>query len=205
MRLLFSFLRVFVQLLFIIFFRFRAFGTENLPRCGGMILASNHQSYLDPVIVGVPIRGYYHSLARSSLFTNPLFARLITFFRAIPIRQGTLDSKALRKGSGLVRQGKTLIVFPEGTRTRDGSIRKLRGGFVFLAKHAAAPIVPTVIWGAFEIWPRGRKVFRFGKLMIAFGKPVHVLPESNPPEVLREVEEAMWELKRNLDSLRDGS
>ena len=92
-----------------------------------------------------------------------------------------------------------LVVFPEGTRTRDGSIGRLRGGILLLARDGGVPIVPVVITGAFELWPRNRKLPRFGTVCLAFGEPIHVAPSDSLKPLLRRLVRAMEELKEELE------
>jgi 1-acyl-sn-glycerol-3-phosphate acyltransferase len=156
----------------IFFFRFRAFGTENVPDKGGFILASNHQSYLDPVFCGVALKRRLHFLARDSLFRNRFFAALIYSLNAIPVKRDRADVSSMRKVIAKLKEGKGVCLFPEATRTRDGKIRPFKPGFGLLCRRAEAAIVPVLIDGAFECWPRHNRLFSPGQVTVRYGKAI---------------------------------
>jgi len=155
-----------------VFFRIRASGLENIPRTGPFILASNHQSYLDPVFCGVYIKRQLCFLARKSLFTNPFFGALIRSLGAIPVRRGQADISAIKVVIEELKRGNPVCLYPEGTRTSDGRIAPVKPGLGLLCRRTGAPIVPVVIDGAFECWPRHRKLFRPGKVRVCYGQPI---------------------------------
>ena len=164
--------RAFGQMVVVSFFGYRSFGLKNIPLTGPVILASNHQSFMDPVLVGLPISRDVNFMARASLFRNPLFGPMIRQMRAFPVERGSADITAMREALKRLGRGRPLVVFPEGTRTRDGSIRPLELGLAVLAARSKAPVVPVVIEGAYECWPRHRKLPRPGKVTVVFGKPL---------------------------------
>jgi 1-acyl-sn-glycerol-3-phosphate acyltransferase len=156
----------------IFFFRFRAFGTENVPDKGGFILASNHQSYLDPVFCGVALKRRLHFLARDSLFRNRFFAALIYSLNAIPVKRDRADVSSMRKVIAKLKEGKGVCLFPEATRTGDGRIQPFKPGFGLLCRRAEAAIVPVLIDGAFECWPRHNRLFSPGQVTVRYGKAI---------------------------------
>ena len=158
----------------LLLFGIRIYGTRNIPRQGPVILASTHQSYLDPVLVQAPIDRKAWVMARQSLFRNPLFARLILALGAFPVERASADHAAIREAVARLKGGNVLLLFPEATRTTDGSIRRLSPGLGVLARRAHAAVVPVTIDGAFECWPRGRRMFRPGRIRIAYGKPMRL-------------------------------
>jgi len=161
------------RLFCILFFRFRVFGKENVPRKGPLLLVSNHQSYLDPVFCGVALKRQLHYLARESLFVNPFFRALICSVNAIPVRRGRADLSAMKTVIARLRQGRAVCLFPEATRTPDGRIAPFKGGVALLAKRGRATILPVVIDGAFECWPRHKKLFSPGaKVTVCYGEPI---------------------------------
>jgi len=160
------------QFVFILLFRMRVWGVEKLPRHGGVLLASNHQSFLDPVVVGLGLPRQLHYLARRSLFDIPLFRRLIRAVNAFPIERGKADRGAIRAAIRVLSQGRALLLFPEGTRTWDGRVGPFRPGFAMVAARAGARIVPVAIDGAFEAWPRARRLPHAGRVRVAYGEPV---------------------------------
>lgn len=150
----------------------RAFGVENVPREGGALLAANHQSYLDPPLIAAFLPREMHFMARRSLFRNPLFRAAIVSCNAFPIERDTADVKGVKLAIGRLEAGNLLLVFPEGTRTRDGSIGRMKPGIGLLAERAAVPIVPVLIEGAYEVWPKDAKLPGMGRIRVVFGKPI---------------------------------
>ncbi len=150
----------------------RVIGAANIPREGGALLASNHQSYLDPVLVAACLPREMHFMARRSLFRNPAFRFLITACNAFPIERDAADLKGVKEAISRLKGGNLLLVFPEGTRTRDGGVGRMKGGVGVLAGRAGVPIVPVLIDGAHETWPKGRALPGMGRVRIVFGPPL---------------------------------
>ena len=164
-----SFCRVFCRL----FFRITVYGNENIPERGSFLLVSNHQSFLDPVFCGISSKRHLYFLARDSLFRNCFFRWLISSVNAIPVRQGQPRLSTMKKVISKLREGNGLLLFPEATRTSDGKITLFKPGFGLLCRRGNAIIVPVVIDGAFECWPRHKKIFRPGtKIVITYGKAI---------------------------------
>ena len=173
------------------FFRVRTYGRDNVPKKGAFILISNHQSYLDPILCGVPLKRRLSYLARDSLFTNWFFGGLISSVGTIPVKRGEADISAIKKVIGKLQDGGGVCLFPEGTRSRDGKIAPFKPGFGLLCRRGKAAIVPVVIDGAFECWPRHKKIFARGSIFVCYGKAISSeqaanLGESKLAEVLTE-------------------
>jgi len=162
------------QLGLVLAFRYRVWGREHVPRTGGALLVSNHQSFFDPVLVAVGLPRQVHYMARQSLFQNRVFRWLILSLNAMPLRRGTVDLGALRETVARLKRGELVLVFPEGTRTPDGRIQPLRRGVELLARNSGVPIVPVVIDGAYECWPKHRSLPRRGPVRVIFGPPVAI-------------------------------
>lgn len=162
--------RVICQIFCISFFRVRSTGRDHIPRKGAFVLISNHQSFLDPVLCGVTSHRRLGFLARDTLFSHWFFGRLISSLGTIPVKQGEADLTAMRKVIAKLKSGEAICLFPEGTRSPDGKIEPFKPGFGLLCRRGGAAIVPTVIDGAFECWPRHKKLFSRGPIWIAFGK-----------------------------------
>jgi 1-acyl-sn-glycerol-3-phosphate acyltransferase len=156
----------------ILFFRVRSYGRDNVPKKGAFILVSNHQSYLDPIFCIGPLKRPSSCLARDSLFTNWFFGLLIASMNAIPVKLGEADMSAMRKALGKLKKGEGICLFPEGTRTYDGKIAPLKPGLGLLCRRGDAVIVPVVIDGAFECWPRHKKLFSPGPISVCYGKAI---------------------------------
>jgi len=171
--------RVGAQILFTGLCRGRVFGVRNVPTTGGVLLVSNHQSFLDPVLATLAIPRECHYLARDTLFAIPELRRIIEYFNAFPVKRGTADLGAIKETLRRLRAGHVVLTFPEGTRTTDGSIGPMRPGVVLLARKAQVPIVPTLILGAFEAWPRTARLPRPHPVLVAYDAPVwpHRHPE----------------------------
>lgn len=153
-------------------FRVRGFGVKNIPRKGPVIFLSNHQSFLDPIFCQVPVWRHMHYMARDSLFKHKVFGPLLKSIYAIPIRRGSGDLAAMRKIIAALKQNAAVCLFPEGTRTKDGKIADIQPGFALLARKTGAMVVPVVIDGAFECWPRDRKFPSLGKVRVSYGEAI---------------------------------
>lgn len=165
--------------------RLRVFGARNVPREGGVLLASNHQSYLDPPLVGSCLSREMHFMARRSLFRNPVFGALIARCNAFPIERDTADVKGVKSAIGRLQAGNILLVFPEGTRTRDGTVGPMKSGIGTLAERAAVPIVPVLIQGAHQVWPKGAVLPTMGRITIRFGRPFRLGSNADAGERIR--------------------
>jgi len=168
----FRFARVFCRIFCKLFFRMHVYGSENIPEEGAFVLVSNHQSYLDPVFCGVPLERTLYFLARSSLWKNRFFGRLISSVNTIPVNLGKTDLSAMKKVIGKLKEGWGVCLFPEGTRTRDGKITPFKPGFSLLCRRGGAAVVPVMIDGAFECWPRHKKIFSPGPIELYYGKAI---------------------------------
>lgn len=158
---------------FLLFFRLRVFDREKVPLRGPVLLASNHQSFFDPVVVSLGLSRQTCIMAREGLFRIPVLNALIRSLNAFPIRRGEFDREAIRNALEVLQRGEVLLVFPEGTRTRDGSLNPAKAGIGFLARKAGAPVVPVVIHGAWRAWPAHRALFRlFVPIRVAYGEPL---------------------------------
>jgi 1-acyl-sn-glycerol-3-phosphate acyltransferase len=135
----------------------RASGRENIPATGGSLLVSNHLSYLDVFVLGIPVPRPWrlNYVARSTLFL-PVLGALIRSVGGFPIQREGMGASGLKETLRRVRNGGIVILFPEGTRSRDGALGPIKPGIAVLATRARVPIVPAAVAGTFEVWPRGR-------------------------------------------------
>jgi 1-acyl-sn-glycerol-3-phosphate acyltransferase len=149
----------------------RAWGVEHVPRRGGVVLAANHQSFLDPPLVGAALSRQLYFMARRSLFDVPLLGPLIRAVHSFPVERDGADLGAMRKAIRILRAGGGVLLFPEGTRTPDGEVKTFKAGFALLASRARVPIVPAALHGAFEAWPRHRAFPTPGRrISVAYGE-----------------------------------
>ncbi len=137
------------------------------------MLVSNHQSFLDPIFCGAPPKRHLCFLARDTLFRNWFFGPLITSVNSIPVKRGQADISTMKKVIGKLQEGRGVCLFSEGTRTSDGRIQPIKSGLGLLSKRGNAAIVPVVIDGAFECWPRTQKLFSpGGSVIVHYGKVI---------------------------------
>lgn len=121
-------------------------GQENLDRKGGFIIAANHISALDPMFIAMASKRLFHYIAKEELFENPVMAKAITHLNAFPVRRGIGDMKAVNYGIELVRRGEVLCIFPEGTRSPDGTPKNAKSGVGYIARATRADVVPVAIF-----------------------------------------------------------
>jgi 1-acyl-sn-glycerol-3-phosphate acyltransferase len=155
-RLLHVATRIVSNTVFSLGFSLRWEGSHNIPAEGPALAISNHQSYLDPPAIGLTTPRRLVYLARASLFRNPVFGALIRGLNAVPIDQDGVGKEGIKAILQQLLAGKTVLVFPEGTRTPDGTMQPLRPGIHLLIKRTSAPIVPIGIAGAYDAWPLWR-------------------------------------------------
>jgi 1-acyl-sn-glycerol-3-phosphate acyltransferase len=156
-----------VRTLFRVFFGFKSVGSEHVPPDGPLILASNHRSYLDPPLLGISLEREVHFLAKAELFAFGPFGRLITALNAHPVRRGQRDTTAVEGMVELLREGKVVVIFPEGTRqkVRMRSVQA-KSGVSRLAQATGAPIQVAYVEGSGEKW---KALLRLRPLRVYFG------------------------------------
>jgi 1-acyl-sn-glycerol-3-phosphate acyltransferase len=156
-----------------IFFRLRVLHRERMINQGPVILASNHQSYLDPPLVGSVADRAIFFLARKTLLSGAFFGWLLPKLNVIPVDQEGGDRSALKALIRILKAGEGTLVFPEGERTLDGRLRPALPGLGFVIAKTLAPVVPMRIFGAREAWPRGSGRVRFHPITIVVGEPIY--------------------------------
>jgi 1-acyl-sn-glycerol-3-phosphate acyltransferase len=157
------------------------------------LVLSNHQSNLDPVLIGLACDRRLNYLARDTLFGFAPFRWLINSLDAIPIDREGLGLAGLKETLRRIRDGEMVLMFPEGTRTSDGELRSLRPGFCAVARRAGVPLVPVALDGAFEAWPRRQKFPRPAAICVVWGEPIAAQQAAQMTET-----ELMVELERRL-------
>lgn len=155
-------------------FDLRVWGTDYIPAKGGAIVVSNHQSNLDPILLAVRVRRPMSFFAKAELFRKPWFARIIHEMNAFPVRRGEADIGAVKEAIRRVKAGGIVTVFAEGTRTRTGEIGTIQGGITTIIRRAEAPVIPVVIEGSHEAWPRGRKLPGTHPIRLLYGPPMNI-------------------------------
>jgi len=191
----------FCRMLAIIFFDLRAYGVENVPKKGGVLIVANHQSFLDPVMLGVKIARPMSYLAKSELFTNRIFGYLIRGVNAFPVRQGEGDVGAVRETIKRLQAGHILVMFPEGGRSEDGEIAPMQTGVGLIVRRGGptVKIVPAAVDGAYAAWPKGRLLPWPRPVRVKYGKPMD-LSDKKAAEIVKTLD---GEIRRLFEELRN--
>ena len=157
-------------------FRLKIYGRDNLIEDGPAIYASNHASYLDPPLVGVACRKEVFYLARKTLFEKPVLGPLLPRINCIPVDRDRGDVAAVRTLLRLLKEGKRVVVFPEGTRSKDGNLQPARAGLGLIIAKSLAPVVPVRVFGSYAALPRSGGI-HFVPITLVVGKPIFFTKE----------------------------
>jgi 1-acyl-sn-glycerol-3-phosphate acyltransferase len=194
-------------------FSLRTEGGPHAPRSGPALVVANHQSFLDPVAVGLAFPRPLIYLARKSLFRNPIFSWLIRSLNAVPIDQEGIGKEGIRTILAQLNLGKAVLVFPEGERTLTGRMNPLKPGVHLLIKRTQAPIIPVGIAGAYQAWPRRQPLpipaplfwpTRPGTIAVSVGRPLEARRIAGLPreQALTELYDAIDAVQRRAEKLR---
>lgn len=173
-----------------------------MPEQGPLLICSNHQSYFDPIVVGIGFNPMPTYLARKTLFRFPLFGWLIAYLEAIPIDRDGMGLGGFKNSLRRLKRGEMVVIFPEGTRSRDGNVGPLKPGFVALARRGHATVLPVGIDGAYEAWPRSAKWPRRTAITVYLGNPISAqrICEMSDEELIegleREITDCQFEARR---------
>jgi 1-acyl-sn-glycerol-3-phosphate acyltransferase len=154
-------------------------GLENMPKSGPIIVAMNHTSFLDPVLIGMFIPRYVTMMSKAENFSNPLFAIIIRLYGVFPVRRGEIDREALLRSVKALQAGDALLMAPEGTRSKTGLLQKGRDGTAFVALRAGAPILPVAIWGGKQFWSNLKRLRRT-RIDMVIGEPFRLVSSGEP-------------------------
>ncbi len=166
------------------FWNLKLKSTENIPATGGLIIASNHQSYLDPFAISVPIKRAIRFLAWSEVLTWPVAGKVMRVLGAWPLHLEGSDPAVIRRSHQWLREGGAVMIFPEGGRGQpEGSMIRFKAGAVRIALEARVPILPVTIRGAQSVWPRGRLIPGLGQIEITYHPLFY--PQQQPAEDAR--------------------
>lgn len=170
-------------------FRFQIKGSENIPKEGNFILACNHISYLDPIVLGAGYPGKINFIARHDLFTNRFLGWLLLKLTVIPLKRNVADIWALKEALRRIENGGNIALFPEGSRAVKGEYRQPLGGIGFLIKKTSVPIIPALIKGTDKALPKGAKFIKLSKISIHFGREVSLDKSKSHQEIAQQVME----------------
>jgi len=163
---------IFFRAMYASYFRWRVYNPERVPQTGGVILASNHASFLDPPLVGSGLSCAINFLARESLFRFPGIGALLRSWNAVPVNRDGGGAPGLKAILERLLAGGGIILFPEGTRTRDGKLQPARSGIGLIVAKSAAPVVPVRVFGTFEAWGRNQKIPLPKRVAVKYGVPM---------------------------------
>jgi 1-acyl-sn-glycerol-3-phosphate acyltransferase len=203
-RIWYEVVRAITFLVFTICGGLRAGGRHHIPKTGGVLLVSNHQSHLDSFVLGIPIKRPLSFVARSTLFV-PVLGPLIRSLGGFPIQREGMGASGLKETLRRLRNGSIVILFPEGTRTHDGRLGELKAGIAVIAQRARVPILPAAIAGSFEAWPRSRPIPLPHPIRVQYGPmitPEHIdgmTAEAVTSLIRTRILDCQLEARRRLD------
>ena len=175
-------------------FRFRVVG--KVPKTGGFIVAANHASYLDIPLLGCGMRRRAWYLGRSDLFPLRAVNRLLQWLGWIPLRLGRLDRDAFGKAVSMVKEGRVIVIFPEGTRTENGELQPAKPGVGLIVAQTGCSVIPAYLKGTYEVLPPWAKWPRFRRVNVTYGEPITFAPAQDNSEgkkFYQEVSETVME------------
>jgi 1-acyl-sn-glycerol-3-phosphate acyltransferase len=165
----YNLLKVTLILLFSTVFRWRVQGRENIPASGSVIIAPNHCSNADPLLVGAASNRRVRFMAKEELFSPPWFGSILKHLGSIPVKRGVGDRAAIRQALDVLQAGNAFILFPEGTRSKNGQLNQAQHGVAMIAIKSQTPVIPAAISGTFRFFRKGNWFPRF---TVNYGSPI---------------------------------
>ena len=162
----------FYRTVFATYFHWRVCNPERVPLKGPVILAANHASFLDPPLVGSGLKRDINYLARKSLFRYPVLGWILRKVNSVPVDRDGGGAAGLKAIMDRLAAGGAIILFPEGTRTRDGKLQPARSGVGLAVIKSEAPVVPVRVFGTYEAWGRGQRLPKPHGVVVKYGKPL---------------------------------
>ncbi|KYO64531.1 lysophospholipid acyltransferase family protein [Thermovenabulum gondwanense] len=180
------------KIILLIFFRIEVLGRENFPKDGPVIVYSNHKSFWDPILIGCMLDRTVNFMAKIELFKYPVFGFILRNLYAFPVNRGAPDRKAIRKALQVLKEGKVLGIFPEGTRSKDGMLKDPEPGIaLFAIKTENLKLVPVAIKGNYKF---------FSKVQLIIGEPI-VFESKNEKYSSEKINELSIELFKKVEQL----
>jgi 1-acyl-sn-glycerol-3-phosphate acyltransferase len=197
---------------FSVWFRWRVFNPERVPLTGPAILASNHTSFLDPPLVGAGLRRDVNYLARDTLFRFPVIGALLRSWNVVPVDREGGGAAGLRAIIDRLEKNGAILLFPEGTRSRDGALQPARAGIGLIVIKSAAPVVPIRVFGTYEAYGRKMKIPLPRRVMVKYGRPMEfkdlraeakVCPKPRLKEIYQQVADELMKAIGALEPRED--
>ncbi len=188
-------------------YRYRRVHMDRIPASGPLVVVSNHQSHFDPPLVSHLFRRRaLHFFARDTLFDIPVLGRLITQFRAFPVKRGENDTKAIREALTRLDMGAAVLLFPEGTRSKTGEVQEFKRGALLLLRKSKCPVLPVALDGPIDAFPRTQKWPRFFgvRIVCVVGEPIdhEELFKDGPDAAMDRLRAEVIRLRAEAASLR---
>jgi len=169
-------LYIIFRFLFWLFFKtylgFHVYGSRKIPKKGAFIFVSNHQSYLDPILLGCSTGRLLNYMARDTLFKKPVSRWAMRRVRSFPVKRGQGDAPALKTALKILKSGNPLVMFPEGTRVKDGNLKRGKPGVGFIVAKAGVPVIPAYVHGSFDALARGVRTLERHPVSVHIGDPI---------------------------------
>ncbi|MFZ4572933.1 MAG: lysophospholipid acyltransferase family protein [Phycisphaerales bacterium] len=202
----FESIRILTRAIFRVVYRPIVIDAHRVPTKGPLLIAANHQSYLDPPLVGDYPARQCAFVARAGLFKVPIFAPLIRSLDATPIKESGNDRGAIMTVLELLKNGQAVVIFPEGSRSTDGAMHQFKRGLALLVKMGKVPVVPAALEGCYDCFPPGgrpRFFWRGPRVALQFGDPISYeeFMKDGPDAGLQHVEREVDRMRLNLRSL----
>ncbi len=161
------------------FFRLQVFGHDWIPKQGGVLIASNHVSYLDIPLLGCAMKRRAHFIGKVELLRNPVMAFFFRYLNGIPIKRGGMNRKVLQEIADRLKKGEVVVIYPEGGINKSGNLKRLKPGIGMLVAMSGVPVVPALIKGTEKALPDGARWIQRHPVTILFGQPMDFRPRLN--------------------------
>ena len=185
-----------LRLFYGLYGRWKIIGIENVPRAGGVLLACNHVSNLDPPMVGGALFGYrrVRFMAKIELWSTKIGRYVMDRIMSFPVKRGTADRPTIRRTLEWLARGDAIAIFPEGERSETGVLQPAQPGVALLIQKSGVPVIPVAIVGTYQMWPKGSKRLTRVPLTIAFGEPILFPPNSSREAITSAIMSAIADL-----------
>ncbi|MBI5188701.1 MAG: 1-acyl-sn-glycerol-3-phosphate acyltransferase [Nitrospirae bacterium] len=197
MSCLYWFFRAIFYIFLKVFNRLEVIGSKNVPDKGGVIVAANHVSYLDPLVIGAALKRRATYMAKQELFKIPLIGIFVKSF-SFPVNRDRPQPSTIKEAVSRLKEGELIVIFPEGGRSVDGSLLDAKRGVGIIAAISRMPVVPALIEGTEKALPAGRKFLRPAKIKVIFGTPIEVKKEEKDRHFQEGISRDIMETIKNL-------